>query len=150
MRAAPWMWAVWPGAVARTVCRRSRVIRRPVSAVRTRAGSTGRRARVRWSMTALRCLVSLNREHSLALIGQGATQGPQVLRVDARVVAFQVLPEQAAQGGGQVDQRRVVELRGLFGEVGREEAPHRRRLDLVLVDELGRAKLAGHPEGLES
>src|SRR6266568_8726325 len=101
----------WPGAAARAASSRSRVIRRPVSAVRTRAGSTGRRARVRWSMTALRCLVSLNSEHSLALMGQGATQGPQV-------------------PGSSAAQRAMS---------------HRRRLDLVLVDELGRAELTGHP-----
>ena len=61
----------WPGAAGSAASSRARVALRSWSAVRTSAGRTGRRARVRWSMAALRCLRSLSIEHSLALIGHG-------------------------------------------------------------------------------
>ena len=63
-------------------------------------------------------------------------------RVDARVVSFQVTPEQSAQGRGQSGQAGVVERRLPFLQVRHEQITHRPADDTVPVDQLGGAELA--------
>lgn len=77
------MRSVWPPAVTvspgracAAVVRRSAAALRSSLAVRRRAGRTGRRSRVRWSMRALTACFSFLMLSSVSLIGHGAAHGP--------------------------------------------------------------------------
>src|SRR6266508_43213 len=73
----------------------------------------------------------------------------QVERVDAGVVAFQVTPEQSAQGVGHVDRGGVVKVGGSLAEIVDEQPSDGRGLDAVLVDQFRGAALARHPHGVQ-
>ena len=66
-----------PGAVALAACNTAAVLVRSLSTQALRAGRTGSRSLVRWSMRDLRCVRSFLCETSLALTGQRTAHGPQ-------------------------------------------------------------------------
>ncbi|WP_329073647.1 hypothetical protein [Streptomyces niveus] len=78
-----------------------------------------------------------------ALLPRGGDAGRQVEGVDAGVVPFQVGPEVAGQGTGEVVQRAVVQSWPALFEVVDQQLADRRAGHTVPVDELLAAQLTG-------